>query len=537
MLAYSQNEEKSRYHHQPEINQTNLVYSSTKGTLKYSLYANAGESELINMLPDFSFAGYKSGGVALPDLPVVKILYPKPGDNREHIQRAIDAVSQLTPDSNGFRGKILLKAGTYEVSDSLTLKASGVVLAGEGQGANGTVLRATKKAKHTLIVVGDGASRLPKLRHTSSPISTKYVPTGAVTFSANNLLDYSIGDTILVQKTPNLAWVRKLDMNRYDWSPESFIIPHERIITSITNTSITVNIPMVDAIKQEEGGGQVVKIRSQRKTKNAGIENMRLVSAYAHDEDEEHGWEAIALRMAENCWVKKVTAQYFGYSCVTIDKRSVYNTIEDCAMLDPKSQTKGKRKYSFYIHSGSFNLFQRCFTKGGRHDYVTGSRVSGPNVFLDCLALETQSDIGPHHRWATGTLFDNVQGGDIRVRNRKDSGTGHGWSGAQTMFWNCISTTKKGITVESPPGSINWLVGGRANKYLGNGHRELTGSEVTPRSLYLAQLEERLGKAAIDQIATAPQQDGTIFDLLEKWAGETPDTKETGTPPAGPSPN
>lgn len=54
---------------------------------------------------------------------------------------------------------------------------------------------------------------------------------------------------------------------------------------------------------------------------------------------------------------------------------------------------------------------------------------------LDSLAINTLNDDGPHHRWSTGLLFDNIKTGLINVQNRADSGSGHGWTGAQVMLW------------------------------------------------------------------------------------------------------
>ncbi len=497
---------------------TRLVTLTSDGGISYGHYANEGETDAIHTLPDFSFAGYMGGGVALPNLPVKVTLKPQEGDCRPLIQNAIDKVSSMPADSNGFRGKVLLKAGTYAVAGTLEIKAGGVVLAGEGQDEGGTILKAVKEAQHTFIIIGDDRSSYNKEEETAIRITSEYVPTGATSFKVQDASDYQVGDTILVQRTPNMTWIIMLDMHQYGWTTKKYAVPHERVITDIDHNNISVNIPVVDPVKLKEGGGQILKAKIDRKTKKSGVENLRLVSSYEHATDELHGWDAVKLRMAENCWVKKVTAQYFGRSCVTIEKKSVFNTIEDCAMLDPKSHTKGQRKYSFSIESGSFNLFQRCFTRGGRHDYVTGARVAGPNVFLDSYATQTHSDIGPHHRWATGTLFDNIKGGEMRVRNRKGSGTGHGWAGAQTMFWNCTSTSEKGITVESPPGSINWIVGGKADQLSGNGHREAFGEEVQPRSLYLAQLESRLGKGAVVATTTAQQRGkpATVQHALDK---------------------
>ena len=107
---------------------------------------------------------------------------------------------------------------------------------------------------------------------------------------------------------------------------------------------------------------------------NVGIENLWLESEFDAEEDETHGWNAVVLANVENAWVRQVTSQYFGYACVNIMGGSKNVTIQDCACLDPKSLTAGSRKYSFTLDDCCFVLVQRCFARGGRHDYITGSR-------------------------------------------------------------------------------------------------------------------------------------------------------------------
>ncbi|MBI3875653.1 MAG: hypothetical protein HY300_06770, partial [Verrucomicrobia bacterium] len=96
-----------------------------------------------NRIPDFSHAGYRGGGVALPDVPVRVVVNPTNGDNGARIQAAIDYVSGLAPDTNGFRGAILLMKGRHEIAGQLRVTSNGIVLSGEGQGTNGTILVAT----------------------------------------------------------------------------------------------------------------------------------------------------------------------------------------------------------------------------------------------------------------------------------------------------------------------------------------------------------------------------------------------------------
>ena len=114
--AYTQTWETDRARLQPD------------GSLTYQ------EDENRNRIPDFSHAGYRGGGVAIPDIPVRAIISPIDGDNTSHIQDAIDAVSAMDADSEGFRGAVLLEAGRYPVSGQLFVHTSGVVLRGIGDG-------------------------------------------------------------------------------------------------------------------------------------------------------------------------------------------------------------------------------------------------------------------------------------------------------------------------------------------------------------------------------------------------------------------
>src|SRR6516225_7074517 len=98
------------------------VFAGPDGHLHYKTDSNG------NRILDYSYAGYQGGGVALPTVPVAQTIGPVSGDNTAHIQAAIDAVSAGTPDANGFRGAVLLQAGTYAVSGTLHITTGGVVL-------------------------------------------------------------------------------------------------------------------------------------------------------------------------------------------------------------------------------------------------------------------------------------------------------------------------------------------------------------------------------------------------------------------------
>ncbi len=498
-----------------------LVYPDENGKLVYGTYANAGDSRLQNILPDWSQCGYMGGGVKIPDVPVKMTVEPTARNHQARIQYAINYVSSLPLDGNGFRGAVLLKKGTYRIEGTIFINASGVVLRGEGQMPdNGTRIIDTGQEQDTLIVV-EGSARA-EFPDTRTRITDSFVPVGANTFIVESTSRFSTGDSIIIHRQTNQQWIDDLDMEQYGWTPDYYEDKWERVITSIDGNKITVDAPTVQAIEDRYGGGSIYKYSSEGRISNVGVECLWLESEYDFDDDETHGWNAIELGDVENAWVRRVTSEHFGYACVKTGSGAKNVTIQDCACLDPKSQTTGSRKYSFPIDDCCFVLIQRCFTRGGRHDYITGSRVPGPNAFVDCLATECYNDSGNHHRYAEGTLFDNVKAGYLAVENRMSSGSGHGWSGAQTLFWNCEATT----TCHAPFGGMNWAIGIIGRMQLGSwapdeavGYWESHGRHVSPRSLYFRQLEERLGAEAVANVTLPEQRTGTIWSELGAWAG------------------
>ena len=94
--------------------QSKLLKMSDDGSLTYVRDADGF------VLPDFSQAGYKNGEpIPVVDLPDrTETISPLPdasADNTAHIQAAINKVGAYTPDGNGIRGVVLLKAGRYNV--------------------------------------------------------------------------------------------------------------------------------------------------------------------------------------------------------------------------------------------------------------------------------------------------------------------------------------------------------------------------------------------------------------------------------------
>jgi hypothetical protein len=466
--------------------QSEHVYVGADGRLVYVPYENG------DRIPDFSFAGYGGGGVALPTIATAIALLPSEGDDGDNIQAAIDQVSALEPDADGFRGAVLLTAGTYDVAGSLRIRASGVVLRGEGDQSDGTIIRDVGTSPRTFINVS-GVGNRTEIPETQQAITDTYVPVGAFTFTVSDASGFAVGDDVLLTRTLNQAWIDAVGMDGcttvgtvYDtsdvsgrtclggpgvlpWTPSSRTIRYERRIASIEGNQITLDAPTVEAIQQEFGGGYLVKYQFPGRIQKVGIEYLRSESAYRSETDERHAAWMMAFANVQDAWVRNVTSRFFVQGTVVVRGGSRYVTIQDSASFDHKSRITGGRRYPFGIDGGSFVLMMRCLATRGRHDFVTGANTPGPNVFLDSWSLQSYSELGPHQRWATGTLFDLIRhesiGRDeiIGAYNRGNSGTGHGWSGAYQLFWNCVGDTHR---VASPPYARNWSIGCQALREL-----------------------------------------------------------------------
>jgi len=492
-----------------------LVYPGKDGKLVYV------PDELGNTIPDFSNCGYMGGGVKLPLVPERASVGPVDGDARSAIQAAIDKVSAMPPDKNGFRGAVLIKKGIYKVDGPLVIKTSGVVLRGEGQDEKGTVLVATQKKQHSLIEI-KGQSFGGKPKGASHRIADNYVPVGSHTFKLDSTKGLIVGDHIIVRRIGNKDWIHEIAMDRItprasdpsgtkQWEP--FNMDFDRFITHIDGDRVTIDAPIVCAIEQRWGGGEVLAFESTERISQVGIENLRGDSEFdrgvikeiggakeKYFADEQHGWDFISFNAAENVWVRDITAVHFGYSAVNIGQAK-WVTVQDSKCLDMVSEITGSRRYSFNI-DGQQCLVQRCAVETGRHSFVVGGRVCGPNVFLNCKATKQYATSEPHHRWSVGGLYDNVSA-DMAIQDRQWMGSGHGWAGANYVAWNCEGP----LVCQRPPTAQNWAIGQIGEKQPGafaprpDGYWESQGHHVEPRSLYLQQLKDRLGITALSNIA------------------------------------
>jgi len=474
--------------------QSKFVKQNKDGSLEY------GPDEKGNIIPDFSRVGYYHGDKEIPNVALFKKISPSENAEKQ-IQNAIDELSKEPLDKNGFRGAVLLKKGIYKINDKIMIAASGIVLYGQG---HETKLVATGTVNRPLIDIS-GNGNPTEVPGTRTKITDEYVPVGAKFFTVASSKNFKVGDKIIVYRPGTEQWVHDLKMDQIEerngtkqWKASEYNLQFERAITKIEGNKIFIDNPVVLAMETKYGGGEIYKYSFDGRISNVGIENLYCESEYLSDTAENHSWDAIHFDKIENGWVKNVTAKYFAYSCVHLNAWAKNISVVDCNCFEHKSVITGGRRYSF-CNEGQQNLFMNCHTTDGRHAFVTQARTCGPNVFYNCTAKRTHADIGPHHRWSSGTLYDNiVTDGEINIQDRGNYGSGHGWVGATQIVWNC---TVKKATVQNPwVNGKNYCIGLKGEKAAGrfkdrpDGEWEGQNKDgLQPVSLYMAQFKARIG--------------------------------------------
>lgn len=467
------------------------VFLNAEGRLGYL------SDSLGNRIPDFSYCGYKQSENPIPSVEVKVIVPATQNDATEKIQSAIDYIASLPLANDGFRGAILLQSGEYRVSGRLKVKASGIVLRGTGFGEGGTVIVAAGVDRETLIRF-EGAKVISADKEI--PIMTDYVPVNALQFTIEDNSGFKAGDKIFIRRPSTKEWIDFLKMNSFGgetdwlgWKPGDRDIIWDRTIVAIDGNSVTIDAPLTTVLDKKYGGGFVSKYNWSDRIENIGIENLALKSEFntENPKDEYHCWNAISFENARNGWVRQVTFHHFAGSAVAAYETASRITVENCKSFEPVSEIGGWRRYTFFT-SGQQILFHNIYAEFGYHDFGTGYCAAGPNAFVQCSSKLPYSFSGSIDSWASGVIFDivDVDGQALSFKNREQDDYGSGWTAANSMFWQCSAAR---INCYQPPTAQNWAFGAWA-QFSGDGFWYSANEQVSPRSLFYAQLADRIGK-------------------------------------------
>lgn len=467
-------------------------------------------------IADFSFAGYHGGGVTLPEVPQRYVVKPSGEDDTAAIQQAIDKVGNL-PLIDRSRGAVVLASGTFHLNGTLRFDTSGVVLRGAGMQEQGTTLFLTGRPHLALAVAGN-----LKVAAVGKPttVTDAYVASGVNSFRVADASGLQAGDTISISKPVTKNWLHRMGMDNLGdrngksehWIEDNMTV--RRRITAISGNLIELEVPLIDSYDAAWLGVNSVsisKVLLSGQLTEIGIELMRVVAPTQNIKLGDPEFDGIKMKNATDSWLKSVAFQDTTNS-VSIDSGTERITVLSVDVINHVSIVGAAKPFDFSVN-GTQILLDRCTGTGNNTFYfATQGGQQGPVVLLHSKFFGN-GHIQPHQRWSTGLLVDNceVLEGGIDFMNRGQMGSGHGWTMGWAVAWNNVA---KSFNMNQPPGVVNWVIGNTgllinppmpvfdqsAPRLLPESTVESPGRAVRPRSLYLQQLKERMGEAALREI-------------------------------------
>jgi len=363
---------------------------------------------------------------------------------------------------------------------------------------------------------------------TSINISDAYVPAGATTIDVTSTSGLSVGTNILLTRPITSSWVSFMGMSSTtapidncggscNWiSPGNTGYRQDRTITAINGTQLTLNTPMSDSIDSTYTGTATVQSYTfSGRINDVGLEGLRVVAPAPYNTlvPPSPTYQLLVSYSVTNAWARNLVA-VDTLQTVNIGEYSKQMTIYNVSNTHTVDQADSAEFMDYYLVSATQILLDTISdTVDNVYFFSTSSATQGPNVVRNasfgCLDTNQQCiSLEPHQRWATGLLVEDTSMGSgtlqgiIKLRNRGDYGTGHGWTIGWGAVWNSSAATE---IIEAPPGSMNWCIGctgpssittevppgGTSTAPIGDSDSQ--GTNVFPYSLYQAQLTARLG--------------------------------------------
>jgi hypothetical protein len=484
---------------------------------------------------DFSYAGYRGGGVALPIATVAENLAPSGADDTIALQAALDRVAALAAKSNTPQA-LLLAPGMFHLSAPVNISASNLVLRGSGR--DKTVVTLTG-APHIGFLIGINGAPTPanpdedtagppadepiaRATHARTTLADTYIPSGTRQLPVADAQGFTVGDTILIKRAITPDYVRFMGMDHLERSgrAEHWIgnaITTERRIAAVRGNALMLDVPITDDYDPRFGGGSatsVTAVPAPARLHDSGIEALTLTAPSVSIALQDPHFDAIHITTAEDVWLRDLDI-HDTTNFIQVESSARRITIDHVDLTNRKPITSPAKPFGFSL-AGTQTLVMRSSAHGDKIFFAaTQARIQGPNVLLDC-DFSGDEAVEPHQRWATGFLVDNVHvhGGGLHLINRGIMGSGHGWAIGWSVIWNSTADT---LIAQLPPGSFNWVIGSKGERRrqpmpVMGGRRADKGPDlpeaiydswdkpVQPRSLYLQQLTDRLGAQAAKNI-------------------------------------
>lgn len=461
-------------------------------------------------LPDFSFAGYRRGEAAIPELPVKHNVrdFGAKGDGETDDTAAFQAALRTVAS-----GAILIPEGRYVITDFLTIEKPNVVLRGEGPDKTtlyfptplndikpnwGSTTGGRRTSNYSwsggfIRIRGD--FQRTKLASITAPAKR-----GTYAVTVDDPAAFSAGQAVEIRQKDNAD--NSLAIHLYSGDPR---ISVEKIngrtqadmvsrITDIDGDTLTVDRPLRFDV---EAQWNPAIFRFDPTVTDSGVEGIRFEFPNTPYEGHftELGYNAFAIGGAAHCWVRNVhihNADSGGFVS------GPFNTIDGITFTSERERDSGRNSTGH--HGVTLRNDSVCTNFDFRTKFVHDLTVSHS---AGCVYSNGRGDnlSFDHHRRAPyANLFTNIHTGTGEEVWRSGGGRDLGaHCGARGTFWNIRADKPFDLPPENwGPWSMNF-VGLHAEAPASTDpeaearwNERIDPEALAPQNLHEAQLKRRL---------------------------------------------
>lgn len=497
---------------------------------------NLGEAD--NLLLDFSYAGYKHGEVAPPDVWSlgytvynVKDYGAIPNDNksdREALTKILAKIGSKVDNAKAIiyfpKGEYILHTAADDVdgqSQTIQLLMGGVILKGDGRDQTIIKMDAPNQPKDPNVMYSSPV--MLEIKHNSGLSQLTEVTGNADkgTFSVEvaSTTGIKVGDWVCLQLVDNSPELIKTELSPYQPTSNMTNLHNDgvqvydyHLVAAINGQTITFKEPIMHAVDSQWKW----TIQKYPHYENVGVEDMTFEGKAKVDFTHHGSWEddgaykPINLVRLTNSWMRHVGFRSVSEasSIVNSSNVSVYDVIIDGNRGHAAIRSQASSRVFIGKVTDKSNGFlidnRNVYEQGAGQYHACGVSKQSIGAVLWNVDWGTDACFESHATQPRATLIDRCTGGFMRFRqggdynqmpnhladltlwnfNAKNNVTDSPfiWWDSNSLWWKFLPP----IVVGYHGGSINF---NESQMKL----NEEQGKTVTPYSLYEAQLRKRLG--------------------------------------------
>jgi hypothetical protein len=412
---------------------------------------------LVNLLQDYSYAGYMQGLGNIPKELRKEIIIEAPNNGLRDASAAIQSYFDRAMAENG-EAVLLLPEGLYRIDSPITYSGDNIILRGEGP--DKTKLHFT--TQEARLIVGGFTSGWSQFDGRWN--LTEDASIGTRTLVLSDTIGLREGMDIAIEMAVTEGFIQ--EHKALSWWDDQIGKRHEifrRQIVAIMDDSIILDSPLRYPIKVRDEAR--IKVFSKH---NSGLA-LEGIAVHSATDSVEKAWElggkssAISVSQCRDCWVRNVRSfalpgknHHLLSHGLVIDK-SYRVTIDNVHMAHTQHRGEGGNGYLFIIGSSNEVLVKNSSGTNGRHNLTFVGRFSNSgNVIhkfksqggMICSSLsadlENRCGIGPidtHESLAIANLFELMEVHDgFEIGNRQFKSASVGPTGTLNTVWNMSGT-------------------------------------------------------------------------------------------------